>query len=45
MRAAGNLEGRAEVIEHDLFQLLNFAKHHLEVPMTDEQLHNRHDEE
>ena len=41
MRAAGNTQGRAEVLEDNLFQLLNYAKHHLDVPMSDNQLHNK----
>src|SRR5262245_45758606 len=41
IRDAGNVWGQAEALEHGLFQLLNFSKHHLAISMTDDQLHNR----
>ena len=41
LRAAGGLEARAEQAEDLLFQLVNFAKHHLHIEVSDEQLFNR----
>ena len=44
IRSFGNVQGQAEIIEYLLFQLLNYSRHHLNVEMTDEQLHNSAEE-
>lgn len=44
-RAIGHAQGLAEHAEETIFGLLNYAKHHLGIEVTDKQLFNRDDAE